>query len=98
MTKYLTTKNLIQKEDARDKARKSWETIENIKELKSGYLSQVIHKLAKLIIEHNAIVVLEDLNKGFKRGRFKVEKQVYQKFEKALIDKLNYLCFKNKKI
>lgn len=83
-------------EDKRDKARKSWSTIENIKELKAGYLSHVVHRLAQLIIEHNAIVVLEDLNVGFKRGRFKIEKQVYQKFEKALIDKLNYLAFKDR--
>lgn len=88
---------LDQKEANRDKARKSWSVIENIKELKAGYLSQVVHKLAQLIIKHNAVVVLEDLNKGFKRGRFKVEKQIYQKFEKALIDKLNYLVFKDKK-
>lgn len=83
-------------EKKRDLARKSWSMIENIKELKSGYLSQVVHKLSELIIKHNAIVVLEDLNMGFKRGRFGVEKQVYQKFEKALIDKLNYLVFKNR--
>lgn len=87
---------LNEKEANRDKARKSWSVIENIKELKAGYLSQVVHKLAQLIIKYNAIVVLEDLNHGFKRGRFKVEKQVYQKFEKALIDKLNYLVFKDK--
>ena len=84
-------------QEDRNKARKSWGVIENIKELKAGYLSQVVHKLSKLIVEYNAIVVLEDLNIGFKRGRFGVEKQVYQKFEKALIDKLNYLVFKNKK-
>lgn len=47
------------------------------------------------MIEKNAIVVLENLNFGFKRGRIKIEKQVYQKFEKALIDKLNYLVFKD---
>ena len=87
---------LDEKETERDTARKSWSTIENIKELKSGYLSHVVHRLAQLIIQHNAIVVLEDLNTGFKRGRFKIEKQVYQKFEKALIDKLNYLVFKNR--
>ncbi|MGI6394218.1 MAG: type V CRISPR-associated protein Cas12a/Cpf1 [bacterium] len=81
-------------ESNRDKARKSWSTIENIKELKAGYLSQVVHKLSELIIKHNAVVVLEDLNYGFKRGRFGVEKQIYQKFEKALIDKLNHLVFK----
>ncbi|MBW6487721.1 type V CRISPR-associated protein Cas12a/Cpf1 [Sulfurimonas sp.] len=84
------------KEKDRDKARKEWGTVENIKELKEGYLSHVIHKIATLIVEHGAIVAMEDLNFGFKRGRFKVEKQVYQKFEKALIDKLNYLVDKKK--
>lgn len=74
--------------------RQSWQTIEGIKELKEGYLSQVIHKIAELIVEYKAIVVLEDLNMGFKRGRQKVEKSVYQKFEKMLIDKLNYLVDK----
>lgn len=48
------------------------------------------------MIEHNAIIVMEDLNFGFKRGRFHVEKQVYQKFEHMLIDKLNYLVFKDR--
>lgn len=85
------------KEKERMKARENWGTIENIKELKEGYLSQVVHLISKLMVEHNAIVVMEDLNFGFKRGRFKVEKQVYQKFEKMLIDKLNYLVLKNKK-
>lgn len=78
------------REDARLKARQSWQTIENIKELKEGYLSQVIHKITQLMVKYHAIVVLEDLNMGFMRGRQKVEKQVYQKFEKMLIDKLNY--------
>ena len=85
------------KEKARDKARKAWTTVDNIKDLKAGYLSHVVHKLAFLIVKYNAIICLEDLNFGFKRGRFKVEKQVYQKFEKALIDKLNYLVFKDAK-
>ncbi len=88
-------KKLDEKGKERDSARKNWFHIKNIKELKDGYLSQVVHKLSQLIIKYNAIVVLEDLNFGFKRGRFKVEKQVYQKFEKTLIDKLNYLVFKN---
>ena len=87
---------LNQREKERDEARKSWQTIGKIAELKEGYLSAVIHKLAQLMIKHNAIVVMEDLNFGFKRGRFHVEKQVYQKFEHMLIDKLNYLVFKDK--
>ena len=87
---------LNQREKERDEARKSWQTIGKIAELKEGYLSAVIHKLAQLMIKHNAIIVMEDLNFGFKRGRFHVEKQVYQKFEHMLIDKLNYLVFKDK--
>ncbi len=88
---------LVQKEGERDKARKNWQTISNIKELKEGYLSNIVHEIAKLIVENNAIVVMEDLNFGFKRGRFAVERQVYQKFENMLIEKLNYLVFKDKK-
>ena len=90
---YHTKLDLREKE--RDAARKSWQTIGKIAELKEGYLSAVIHELCTLMIEHNAIIVMEDLNFGFKRGRFKVEKQIYQKFEHMLIDKLNYLVFKD---
>ncbi|MEE1269210.1 MAG: type V CRISPR-associated protein Cas12a/Cpf1 [Treponema sp.] len=89
---------LVQKEGDRDKARKNWQTIGNIKELKEGYLSNVVHEIAKLMVENNAIVVMEDLNFGFKRGRFPVERQVYQKFENMLIEKLNYLVFKDKAV
>ncbi len=85
-------KKLDEKEGERDEARKNFK---NIKELKEGYLSQVIHQIAKIAIENNAIIVLENLNFGFKRGRFKIEKQIYQKFERMLIEKLNYLIFKD---
>lgn len=86
---------LDKRENERDEARKSWDTIGQIKDLKAGYLSQVVHDITTMMIKHNAIVVMEDLNFGFKRGRFKIEKQVYQNFEHALIDKLNYLVFKD---
>lgn len=82
------------REEERLNARRSWQTIESIKELKEGYLSQVIHRITQLMVKYHAIVVLEDLSMGFMRGRQKVEKQVYQKFEKMLIDKLNYLVDK----
>lgn len=83
------------REAERKQARQSWMTIQNIKELKEGYLSQVVHMISQMMVEYKAIVVMEDLNMGFKRGRQKVEKQVYQKFEKMLIDKLNYLVDKD---
>jgi CRISPR-associated protein Cpf1 len=86
---------LDERERENKSARKNWKSVNAIKELKEGYLSQVIHVITELMVKYNAIVVLEDLNFGFKRGRQKVEKQVYQKFEKMLIDKLNYLVDKN---
>jgi CRISPR-associated protein Cpf1 len=86
---------LNNKESNRKKAREDWGVIENIKELKDGYLSQVVHKICKLVVKYQAIIVMEDLNSGFKNSRIKVEKQVYQKFEKMLIDKLQFLFFKN---
>ncbi|MCR4784900.1 MAG: type V CRISPR-associated protein Cas12a/Cpf1 [bacterium] len=85
---------LDQREKARDFARKSWQSLDSIKDLKEGYLSVVVHELAEMIIRYNAPIILEDLNFGAKRGRFKVEKQLFQKFDKMLIDKLNYLVFK----
>lgn len=87
---------LAQKERARLDERQSWKHVENIKELKEGYLSQVIHEIAKMMVEYNAIVVMENLNFGFKKGRFKVERQVYQKFEVALLQKLQYLVVNKK--
>ena len=87
-------KLLDTKEKERDKARKNWTSVENIKELKEGYSSQVVHKICELVVKYDAVIAMEDLNFGFKRGRFPVEKQVYQKFENMLISKLNLLIDK----
>ncbi|WP_409967401.1 type V CRISPR-associated protein Cas12a/Cpf1 [Bengtsoniella intestinalis] len=87
-------KLLDRKETERKQARQNWGAIENIKELKEGYLSQVVHTICQLVIKYDAVVAMEDLNSGFKNSRFKVEKQVYQKFEKMLTDKLRYLADK----
>lgn len=81
----------------RQQERRNWQTIEGIKELKQGYLSQAVHRIAELMVAYKAVVALEDLNMGFKRGRQKVESSVYQQFEKQLIDKLNYLVDKKKR-
>ena len=88
VTKYKDM--LAEREGDRTDARRNWQKIENIKDLKQGYLSQVIHVIAKMMVEYQAIVVLEDLNMGFMRGRQKIERNVYEQFEKMLIDKLNY--------
>jgi CRISPR-associated protein Cpf1 len=51
----------------------------------------------KLAIEHNAFIVLENLNSRFKNSRKKIEKQVYQKLELALVKKLNFVIDKKAK-
>ncbi len=88
---------LIRKEVERQKNRQSWQPIAKIKDLKKGYLSYVVHKISKLVEKYNAIVVLEDLNFRFKQIRGGIERTIYQQFEKALIDKLSYLIFKDKR-
>lgn len=82
----------------RDVAKKNWGTIDSIKELKEGYLSQVVHEIVLLMMRYNAIIVMEDLNPNFKRSRINIESQIYQKFEKALTDKLNYLVLKKDEV
>lgn len=78
-------------------ARKNWETIGNIKNFKEGYLSQAVNKIYELVIEHNGLVIMEDLNSEFKAKRTaKVEKSIYKKFELALAKKLGHLVLKDR--
>jgi hypothetical protein len=78
--------------------RKSWKPARQIKDLKEGYVGAVVYKLACLAIEHNAIIVMEDLSFRFKQVRGGVEKSVYQQIEKRLIEKFGYLVFKDRDI
>ncbi len=78
------------KENERMLARKSWVKIKGIKDLKKGYISSLVRDIADLMVKKGAFVVLEDLNYGFKRGRIKIEKGIYQQFENALLSKLAY--------
>lgn len=95
-------RKLVEREEQRNREQKKWQKITPIKDLKKGYLDNVINEITKIIsenIDNNVvtIIVLEDLNQNFKRARFFRERQVYQEFEKDLISKLNYLVNKNKK-
>ena len=86
---------LDESEKNRDNAKKSWQQINNIKEIKTGYLSQAINSIVQYIYKYNCIIVMENLNYNFKASRIKIDKQVYQKFENMLISKLNYLIKKD---
>ncbi|PIR13547.1 type V CRISPR-associated protein Cpf1 [Candidatus Falkowbacteria bacterium CG11_big_fil_rev_8_21_14_0_20_39_10] len=85
-------------EKKRNLARRDWQTIGKIKDLKDGYLSQTVHRIYQLILKYNAVVAMEDLNVEFKAKRAaKVEKSVYKNFEMALAKKLNHLILKDRR-
>lgn len=88
---------LVEREKERQLNRQSWQPVAKIKDLKKGYISYVVQKICTLVEKYNAIVLLEDLNMRFKQIRSGIERTVYQQFEKALIDKLNYLVFKDER-
>ena len=89
--------------DERIIAKKNWQAQNKIKDLKSGYISHVVHRLVEETIKDgdkiapHAYIVLEDLNTEMKRGRQKIEKQVYQNLETALAKKLNFVVDKDAK-
>ena len=80
---------------ARDAERKSWESVESIKQLKDGYLGQVVKTLGDMMIKYDAVIAIEDMSSGFKQSRQKIEKAVYQQLEKKLINKLSFFVDKN---
>ena len=88
-------KLLESKEKERLEARQNWTAIDSIKNIKEGYIAQVVHKICELVLRYNAVVAIEDLNANFKNSRCKIEKQVYQKLEKMLIDKFEFMVNKN---
>ena len=75
---------------------KTWQSEYSIKDLKTGYVSQVIPKVCDLMIKYNAILVLEDLSGDLKIKGKSLEKGIYTDFENAILSKLNlYINDKN---
>lgn len=88
---------LLQKEMDRDNARKNWHTVEQIKNIKKGYIDNLLHEITTLMFKYNAIIAIEDINFGFAQKRTGIsEKSIYMKFEEMLLKKLNYLVVKNR--
>jgi CRISPR-associated protein Cpf1 len=93
-TDYL--KLLSDCEQERLENRQNWDAVRRIKDLKEGYVSHCVKFIVDKMIEHEAIVVLENLNIGFKQGRSKIERNVYNQLENALLSKLQYIVDKTK--
>jgi len=85
------------KEKERANARTNWQEIKNIKSLKEGYLSSVVSEIVNLMLEYNAILVMESLSNEFKSKRQFIESNIYQQFEVAIINKLSCIIDKHKK-
>lgn len=69
---------------------KHWQAMDNISDLKRGYLSVVVHEIVNTMIDNHAIVAMEDLSQGFFGTRQKQLANVYQQFERMLENKLSY--------
>lgn len=82
----------------RAEAQKNWSIMGRITDTKKGYLSLVVHEIAKLAVENHAIIVMEGLGRDFERMHTKIEYKVYNAFEDMLIEKLGYLAFKNNNV
>lgn len=87
---------LQRKGEQRTQSRKDWQTIDKIRDIKQGYLSQAINVITNMILQYEALVVLESLDDRSKRGRQKIEKNIYARFEQQLVDKLNFLVKKDR--
>jgi len=85
---------LSKKEEELHDEQKNWKARTSIRKLKEGYLSQAIHQLTSLVLKYHAVIVLEDLPENFRQ---KIDKQIYQIFERKLMDKLSYLVDKSAK-
>ncbi len=87
---------LKKREDERRSNRQDWDAVRRIKDLKDGYVGHCVKQVVDLMVKHNAVVALENLNFGFKQGRSKIERSTYNQFEQALLKKLQYVVDKNK--
>ena len=83
--------NLTQRAQENLGNKKQWDSEYTIKDLKTGYMSQVVSVISNLAIKYNAIIVCEDLRGNFKDKQKAIEKTVYTDFENALVSKMNFL-------
>lgn len=82
-------------EAERQEARRDWNAITDIKNIKKGYLSRAVGEVVRLVKKYDCVIALENLDMEFKRGRQQFEKNVYQQFERDLINRLALLMDKN---
>ena len=85
-----------QRLEDRDNAQKRWGSIQSIKELKAGYVSQVLHVVLELMERYNALVVMENPDFLSTVGNPVLDKTDMVHFVHRLIEKLNYVVKKRR--
>lgn len=80
----------------RNEQQKAWKPVQNIKELMEGYTGQVVHKIVQWMEKYNAVVVLENPDFLARVGKPVIDRTMLGKFERQLIEKLNYLVRKDR--
>ena len=89
---YNYAKALELREASRRDAQRSWQQMEQIKNLRHGFTSALINEVSRLVIEYDAVIILEDLRHA---GHGNNPSQ-NMRFALGLLQKLNYLVFKGK--
>ena len=89
---------LEQLENQRRDNQRNWKASGNIKHLKDGYSGKAVYEIYRLMLEYNAIIVMENLNEKFMTSRNAAfGTAVYTNFQNALINKLSYIVLKERK-
>lgn len=80
--------------DENQKAKQDWASIEEIKYIKRGYISQVVQRICELIVGYDAIVMMESANSKEDSTKL-INQNIYKQFIALLENKLNYYVDKN---
>ena len=85
-----------QRQEERTDAQKKWGNIRDIKDLKAGYVSQVVHVVLELMERYNALVVLENPDFLSTVGNPVLDKADMSHLVTRLIEKLNFVVKKRR--
>ena len=82
------------RKEERQRSQQSWLQMEKIKNIRLGYMAALVNEISKVVLQYNAIVVLEDFSKRKQNGS--KGNQLHMQLALNLLHKLNYLVFKER--
>jgi CRISPR-associated protein Cpf1 len=91
---YDYRRRLTEREHERTDDRQNWNAVRDIKNLKAGYLSRVVGEIVRLQKKYGCIIAMERLDMEFKQGRQQFERNVYEQFERDIVNRFILLMDK----